>query len=173
LSRRAVINASPLIYLAKISLLRLLDDIYDEILTTDIVIKECVEKGKEAGYEDAIIIERHTKKGLIKIIALSAKKRAEARRLAKEAKIHIGEATVILLAKSEGIDNIIVDDKKARKVARIHNLKPRGTLSVILELVIKRRLSKEEAKKYIDKLIRKGFRVSIEVYNKIIGRLKG
>lgn len=166
--RGAVINASPLIYLAKLSLLGFLNKIYDEILTTDIVAGECVDKGKEAGYEDAIIIEKQIKGGLIKIITLDARKKVEARKLAKEARIHIGKATAILLAKNEGIDDIIIEDKKARRIARIYGLKPRGTLSIILELVARQVLSRKEAEDYIKKLIENGFRISVEVYNKII-----
>ena len=170
--RRVAINASPLIYLAKVSLLEFLRRIYDEVLTTRLVISECVDKGKKAGYEDALLIEKLVKEGLIRIIELDEKAKIMAKKLARETRIHIGEATVILLAKDENIEEILVDDKRARRIAKLHGLKPRAMLSIILEFVTRHMISIEDAEKYIKKLIDEGFRVGIEVYNRVLEALK-
>lgn len=53
---RVVINSSPLIFLAKLKLLNILNELFDEVYITDAVYHETVVEG--AGHEEAIDIAR-------------------------------------------------------------------------------------------------------------------
>jgi len=83
----------------------------------------------------------------------------------------IGEAQVIVLALKKKEKVAILDDSRARKIARIFSIKPIGILRIILRAVRKRLLTKDDAIKILDELIKQGFRISIELYNEFLKRL--
>ena len=60
----------------------------------------------------------------------------------------------------------MLDDNKARIVAQSMNLNPIGTIGVLLEL--KDRGIIPEIKPYLDKVIKYGFRISFDLYNKVL-----
>ncbi len=60
----------------------------------------------------------------------------------------------------------MLDDNKARIVAQSMNLNPVGTIGVLLEL--KDRGIIPEIKPYLDKVIKYGFRISPDLYNKLL-----
>jgi len=167
-----VSNASPLIYLAKIKMLELLEAIYDHVQIPLQVKIECVDKGKETGYVDALLIEKYIKKGFIIVEELPGYLLRKAENIASEFQIDTGEAQAILLAIHKGKKEILIDEKRARFVAKLEDLSPRGTLYVILKAIKRGLLSKEKAIIKINELIEKNFYISIRVYKEFLQLLR-
>jgi len=167
-----VSNASPLIYLAKIGMLDLLEKIYDRIQIPLQVKIECVDKGKQAGYVDAFLIEKYIEKGFIIVEELPKHLLRKAENIALEFQIDTGEAQAILLAVYKGKREILIDEKRARFVAKQENLSPRGTLYVILKAIKRGLLNKEEAINKVNELIKKNFYISTDVYKEFLRLLK-
>ena len=153
---RAVSNATPLIYLAKIGRLNLLEEIFDAILIPNKVFSEVVVKGKEKGYHDAFLVEAFIEKKFI------LKKKVEIKKL-RNMPIGRGELETIELAAKEGIKNVLIDEAKARRIARLHNLKPKGTLWVLTKAFEKGLLSKDELNNSIQELIKSGYRIREDI----------
>ncbi|WP_173866219.1 DUF3368 domain-containing protein [Thermococcus henrietii] len=154
---RAAINSSPLIFLAKLGLLNILNELFDEIYVTDAVYHETVVEG--TGHEEAIDIENA---GFLKRVSV------ENQRVVKFLLelIDHGEAETIAFALENGIDLVVLDDKDARKVARGFGLRVTGTLGLIL--LAKRKGLIEEVLPYIEELKKHGFRISERILEEIL-----
>ena len=61
----AVADSTTLIWLAKISKLRLLKDVFSLVYISSEVFREAVEKGISKGYSDAVVIKRAIEEGWI------------------------------------------------------------------------------------------------------------
>ena len=120
---KAVINASPLIFLSKLDVLCCLQ-IYEDVYTTDIVIEE-VKRGLEKGYQDSLMVLK-----LIEDGSLVLKGSAKATEMYG---LHPGEISVIELARDMKIDTIIMDDGRAIKTAKYFGLKVVSTPFLFLK----------------------------------------
>ena len=145
----AISNSGSLIHLAKISLISLLKEIYGEILIPVKVKIEAVDRGKNRGYSDAIIIEKAIDEKWIKIVNIKSPKKFYA--LAEIAGLHEAEIEVIWLAYKRNIIALL-DDDAARKFARSLGIIVRGTLGVVVEAVKKGIITKNKALEALDKL---------------------
>ena len=56
------------------------------------------------------------------------------RQLNPDANIDRGESEVIIQARERGISNVLIDDRKGRKMAVAHTLSVKGTLGILIEL---------------------------------------
>lgn len=84
--------------------------------------------------------------------------------------LHRGEAEASALAAELAAKRIVLDDKKARRVAREMGLRPIGTVGVILRA--KREGLTPECRPLLDSLMRGGFYLSRELYQEAL-RLAG
>ena len=159
-------NSSPLIYLAKIQKLELLRNLFKEIIIPKEVYNE-VSKGKEEKYIDAFIIERAATNGWIKVKEVGIDKEIE--RFASE--IDLGEVAVISLAKKLNPSLILIDDASGRAIAESFGFNAKGTLYVLLKAYKKKLINKKEIKELVNKLIFSGFRVSQEIYIKLMEQI--
>ncbi|MEX2702745.1 MAG: DUF3368 domain-containing protein [Candidatus Baldrarchaeota archaeon] len=166
-----IINSTPLIYLAKINRLDLLNKLWNNIQAPEEVRKECVEVGKDKGYTDAHSLEKFFDK-YVKVHKLSEEENVKLLRIAEEFNIDLGEAAVIVLAKKKEENEILMDDSRARRTAKIMGLKPRGTLYIILRAVKRSIISKQEARELLEELISKNFYISIKVYVNFLEQLE-
>lgn len=161
----AVSNATPLIYLARIGKLHLLEKIFNSVLIPAKVYTEVVVIGKEREYHDAYLVEEFVEKGFI------AKKDVKLTKL-RNMPIGRGEAETIELAVREGIKEVLIDEAKARRIARMYNLQPKGTIWVLTSSYKKDLLLKMELMNIIEELIKSGYRIRedilIEVYRELI-----
>lgn len=158
---KIVSNASPLIFLAKIEKLELLEGY--EVIIPKQVYEEII-KGEEIGKEDAHKIETLIGKNIIKIEETKVIKEVEKQNLGK------GEKAVISLAINKKISLILLDERKARRIARFYKLKPRGTIGVLVEAYKNKKIDKKEFNELIQNLVKKGYRISEEL---LIELLKG
>jgi predicted nucleic acid-binding protein len=120
---RIVCNSGPLIALGILDKLNILKSLFDEVLVPEAVQKEIAQGGlKLSGVEnfqraDWIHILRPKRNDALLTALLDA-----------------GEAAVIDLAREQDVRLVLIDERKARKVARdIYGLQPIGTVRVLVE----------------------------------------
>ena len=113
---KAVINSTPLISLAIIDRLSLLDELFKEIYIPNAIFKETTRKGSER--PRSLKMGKKQESGCFDIKAKTA----------LELIIDEGEAEVIVLAQEKHIDLVIIDQDKARKVAKLNGLNVTGTI---------------------------------------------
>jgi len=120
---RIVCNSGPLIALGILGKLELLQSIFSEVLVPDAVQKEIAQGGvKLAGLENFQRVQ------WIRIVT------PRQNDVLLSALLDAGEAAVIALAREQGISMVLIDERKARKVARdICGLQPIGTARILVE----------------------------------------
>jgi predicted nucleic acid-binding protein len=143
-----IADASCLIILSKIGELELLHLLYDRIYITSEVEREFGE-----ALPDWIIIETVEDKEYQKFL---------------EAKLDVGEASAIALARSQANSLIVLDDLKARKIAKEIGIVYTGTLGIISKA--KEEGHCEQIKPIIQKILQTNFRISKQVVNALLSR---
>jgi len=165
-----VTNTSPAIVLARIRRLGLLKELYGTVLISPSVRVECVDRGREMGATDVLEIEDGIRQGWIQPVHLSRDEMQDARRLIDRARIGLGEAEVLVLAKNRNA-LAVLDDKEARAIAKSWNLEYTGTVMVLYEAFEKGLISYEELVEDLAKLTRIMW-ISTEVITEIIRRAR-
>lgn len=155
--QKVVSDSSPLIHLAKIGRLNLLKSFFGEVIVPEAVHKECVVEGKSR--EDS---KRIGKAGWIKVFRIKDEKLKRAFMM----ELDEGEAEAVVLALEESADLLLLDDYEARRVARSFGLKVTGTIGILLRAKYDGKV--ECLKDEIDKLMRTGFWISMDLYEKIL-----
>ncbi len=158
-----VSDASPLINIAKAGKLYLMKELFGKVLIEEEVKRETIDKGKEEGAPDALVIEDAIADGWIEVEKIDEEKSFTG--------IHRGEGNSILLAKKHNC-LVMIDEDDAREVARAMGLKVRGSLYVLKKSVEKGLISKDVAIRTLDEMIEDGFRISIKIYVKFLSQLK-
>ncbi len=151
---KIISNASPLIFLAKIDKLGLLEGY--EIIIPKQVYQE-ITKGAKTGREDAYKIENLVGKNIIKVEEIKILKEIEKHNLGD------GEKAAISLGISKNIALVLLDERKARRIAKFYKLKPKGTIGVLFEALKNNKISKKEFNVLMQKLIKEGYRISEEL----------
>ncbi len=158
-----VSDASPLINLAKAEKLYLLKELFGKVLIEEEVRKEAVERGKEEGAPDALLIEKAVKEGWIEVLTIKKEKNIMG--------LHKGENNSILLAKEREC-LVLIDEEDGREVARAMGLKVKGCLFVLMKAVEKCLLSEDNAIKALDEMMAGGFRISARVYARFLAEVR-
>ena len=123
-------NSSPLILLAKINKLSVLEKLYKKISIPYGVYNEVIAKGKKENYSDAALIERHINE-VIFVINLKPEYRKEAEKLREI--IGSGESEAIALCLQEKAKLLLIDNLEPRRIAQIKSIKCRSTPGILLE----------------------------------------
>ena len=157
-----IFNSMPLIYLSKVSLSWIFEELEGEKLIPETVYREVVVKGKEKGVIDAFIVNELVNEGVFKVV------KVEPVSWLKEVKeLHRGEIEVLSLAKEKnGI--AITDDSIAREMGEMLGVKVHGTLYLIFLMLKKGKIDKKTAVNKVNEMIKKGFRLSAEVYSEFL-----
>ena len=156
---KIVINSSPLIFLSKIEKMHLLTELFDEIFIPSTVFYETVTRGKEKMMEDAFVIENfinENEKNKVTIVDVDF-------RGFEEIPLGIGEKAVIAFARRENIENVLIDESKARTIAKMFRLKPRGTLWVLALANSEDLITYHELKESVLRIVEKGYRIKEEI----------
>ncbi|MBE0511653.1 hypothetical protein IBX38_01230 [Candidatus Bathyarchaeota archaeon] len=161
---KVTINASPLIFLAKIGKVDLLTMILRDFRVTDIVWEEAVRRGLDHRYVEADLIRTTVNNRVVEA------EKGKAKKVAKKFGIHIGEASTILLAKKLHFRHVIVDDKVAIKVAKIMGLKPLSTPFILLKALKEHHLSHDEFINCFEKLTTSGYYITPSLSREILER---
>lgn len=119
---RIVADTGPLIALAGIDRLELLGELYGDVLVPDAVHEEVL-----AGGSYGVGLASYRRSG-VRVEPVGRIEPSLAALLDK------GEAAVITLALAQTIDQLLIDEQKARKVARsIYGLRVFGSVRVLLD----------------------------------------
>jgi predicted nucleic acid-binding protein len=160
-----IFNATPLIYLIKIGLSKIFEQLKDEKLTSPSVKIEVVDEGKRKGVADAIILDKLFLKGVFKIV--KPKDEVFLGSILQTRGLHIADAEVLTIAKEQR-GTAIIDDEVARKTAKIYGISYAGTPYILAKAVSEEIVTKEKAKQAINEMVYAGWRCSIETYAKIM-----
>ncbi|MEK6984208.1 MAG: hypothetical protein AABX33_06560 [Nanoarchaeota archaeon] len=134
-------NSSPLILLAKISKLNILEKLYKKISIPYEVYNEVIIKGKKENYSDAVLIEKHINE-FIFVKSLNSEYKKETEKL-KDI-IGSGECEAIALCMQEKAKMLLMDNLEPRKIAQIKGIKCRSTPGILLEALENRIITFEE-----------------------------
>ncbi len=169
-----VSNTSPLIWLAKIGKLNLLNDLFGEVLISEESYKEAVERGLEEGFSDAVVIKAACDQGWIKVKPLQEKEVAVCNKIMEHSfELHTGEAQAIVLARSIGKDTLLLmDDSSGRAFAEAWGLKVKGVLYAIMTALRNGLIGKVEAKGAMLTLVQKGFRIEPKLIAKVLQEIE-
>lgn len=160
-----VFDATPLIYITKVGLSKVFEDLKDEKLTSPEVKKEVVNQGKNKGFPDANILEKMFQNNVFKVTGPNNQEFLA--NLLETKGLHITDAEDLAIARErDGI--AIVDDEVARKTARIYGISYVGTSYILMRAVVQGLITKERAKQAVNEIISTGWRCSVESYAKII-----
>lgn len=143
-----VSNSSPLIALAKIGML----DVLSGVIIPKAVFDEITKPEKEYAKE---LYEW----GKNKVTEVKNRKAVEYLELI----IDGGEAETIVLAEELNADAVLIDDLKARKIAKFRGLNVIGTIGVLLNAKDKGLIS--EVKPLLEALTKRKIRISKELYD--------
>ena len=149
---KIVSNSSPLIFLAKIGKLDFLKGY--SLLVPEQVIDEVIGRNKEK--DSSVLIEGWLQKNKVTI------KKTELLR-SLPAGLGDGEKAAISLAMTEGVNAILIDERKARRTAKLLGLKPKGTIGVIYEQYLRGYIKRQECKYLVFELIKNGYRIKEEL----------
>lgn len=152
-----VSDTTPLSELSKVGQLVLLRDVFGEVIVPQEVYDE-VTSGTHpavAAVRSATWIEVRSVQDASQVVALR-----------ESTKIHVGEAAAIILAQELGAQQVLIDDLRARRVAKARLLRVTGTIGTLL-------LAKEQGliaqvKPILDDLIALGKRISPQLYQDVL-----
>jgi len=171
-----IADSSILINFARINKLDFLINLYKKIYITEGVYNEVVKGGENVNAPDSKIIKSFIDSKKILIYNLDEKYEDFARRLRDYYyNLGLGECDSIALALQLKNKELLIDEKIGRKVARLHNLKPVGSLRVLIDTYHKNIINESELRDLIDKMIKDGFRIGSDVLSefwKIFGKIK-
>jgi predicted nucleic acid-binding protein len=163
--KKLVFNSTPLIYLAKVGLSKVLENLKGEKVTSPEVKREVVDEGKRKGVPDAVVLEKLFDGKVFQVV--EPKDKEFLSRLMKTRGLHVTDAEVLALAKE--LDGLaVVDDEVARKTAKVYGIAYVGTPYVLVRAVYERLVTKERAKQAVNEVVFVGWRCSVESYAKII-----
>lgn len=165
-----VSDSTSLIYLAKIGRLNIIRDVFQKIYIPEAVFDEAVTQGKALNMSDASIIEKAVGTWIIKE-QIEPEVDAEFRFLDTNTRLGSGEKEALKLCKQLNAAYFIADDREARRVSRILNIKPMGTCGIVVQAFRQGSITKREALQTLDELVKVGFRISSTVYRRILDEL--
>lgn len=142
-------NSSPLILLAKINKLSLLERLYKKVNIPYEVYNEVVIKGKKENFSDASLIENCINQ-FIFVTNLTPEHRKETEKL--KSIIGSGESEAIILCLQEKAKLLLIDNLEPRKIAQIKGIKCRSTPGILLEALKNKIIIFEEYKLSIKEL---------------------
>lgn len=153
---KAVSNTSPLIFLAKIDRLSILESLFKK----PVLVPESVLDELKAGLRPEL--SRIENSALFKFMPVKGD-------LPGADFLGKGERHAMLLAKKTGVDVILLDDKSARIIAEALGLRVRGTAGLLIDGLREGHMDYEAWRTSITDLVaRHDFRISIELYERMM-----
>ena len=149
----AVSNTTPILSLYKIGQLHLLRDLFSQIFVPTAVYNEIAVLGKvKHGHESLDTASYIHVKAIQNILAANLLR----------SQLDYGEAEAIVLARELGADILILDEKKARKVAQANSQPVIGTIGILQ--VAKNKGLISDMKTQLDGLIANGIWIDRRLY---------
>jgi predicted nucleic acid-binding protein len=163
-----VFDATPLIYLATVDRLALVQQLDTSCVIPDRVYAEVVDTGLEQGYPDARRIERSVDADRFAIV--SGETTPLLSRL--QANSNLSDADVAVLAYADAHDGVaVMDETYGRDVAAAEGITTRGTAYLVLKLADEGSISVDDARTVLDAMIDEGWYCAPGVYAKLVQKL--
>lgn len=162
----AVADSTVLIFLGKLDKLHILKKEHDKVIIPEEVYKEVVEKGKERGAKDAVLVEGAVDDGWVESRETTVLENVERFDLER------GEEEVLSLALESNIKEVLADEEAVREAAKLLELKPKGTLYFLLKALKERKIDFDGYLKTLEDLVSVGFYLSEEVYMEAVRKGK-
>ena len=147
----AVLDASPLIIIAKLQEIDALYETYELLGIPPVVFREAVEGGKRRAKDDALVIEAAIRAGLVQILALSEEQNRFAQDLHASGAFGLGESEALAYARDTGV-RLIIEERKGRALARAHGTSYTVLQVFPLEGYIQRKISYERCIDLLDRI---------------------
>lgn len=159
---KAAVNTSVLIALGNLGYLKLVNALFDELIIAESVFEEIrdsevLEQVSELVDGGSAVVVKSGGGYLQRMLELNLGK---------------GEAETMALALETEADVVMLDDLKARRLARRFRLKVIGTLGIVKSL-IDAELVKETPEILCERLIEQGFWIDRELCIKVLGKSLG
>ncbi|WP_254840949.1 DUF3368 domain-containing protein [Natronomonas marina] len=164
-----VFDATPLIYLAKVDRLTLVEHLAASCVIPERVYEEVVATGREEGYPDARRIERSVDTDRFDIVSVGMSPLLS--RLQTNDSLSDADAAVLACADAHD-GTAVMDETYGRNVAAAEGITTRGTAYLVLKLVNEGTMGVDEARTVIDAMINEGWYCAPDVYTKIIHKLE-
>ncbi len=164
----AVSDAGPLIHLAQVSKLKVLERLFKKVLIVPSVKREVVEEGIRVGYPDASVAAEAIIEGYLKVYTPSPRLLREASKLAETEKLSSSDTETLLVAKNLALP-LLTDEKALSALGRIHGLEIWNTWTVLLEGLRRKLLTRSDIKAAIDELSGKRHKLSSKDAKDILG----
>jgi predicted nucleic acid-binding protein len=157
--RIVVADAGPLIGLARVNQLDLLEKLYLQITIAARVLEELKLSSAKPG---AAMISAAIDAGWLRASQLKKKDDHSILNLLVDA----GEAESIQLALEQNADILIIDDRRGRKTAKSHDIRIIGTGGILI--AAKRKGILDKVSPIMDDLADVGYRLSPDLYQRIL-----
>jgi predicted nucleic acid-binding protein len=138
-----VIDASPLIYFARIDAIQLAAKVLGEIQVPPAVFEESVTAGRAGGYADAEVIAEAIAAGWLQQLTLDSESSQIAAELGQLPSLGLGECETIAHAKCQGL-RAVLEDRRARRVATDLGVSTLGCIDVLYLALIRRKIEVPE-----------------------------
>ncbi len=163
-TNKIISDSSPLINLAKIDKLELLENLFGKIIIPSAVYNE-------------VINDSQQKNGSAEIIELIENKIVQIKQVdninlvkALRRDLDYGEAEVIALALEIDADLVLIDETDARRVAETYSLKMTGFIGILIKAYHKGLIT--NFKYTLDLAIKRGFWINRNFYKSILNNMK-
>ena len=158
---KIIFNSSPLINLAKINCLNLIEEIYNKIIIPEAVYSEVVDDASTKYKGEFSKIASLTEENVIEIKSVENREFVRAFRT----RLDLGEAEVLSLALEINTDLVVIDEMEAREIADDFNLRKTGFLGILLKADEKELI--DSGINLLDEAVNKDFHISDKLYDKI------
>jgi len=164
-----VFAATPLIYLAKVEELSLVQHLETPCVIPERVYEEVVTAGIDRGYPDARRIERSVDADRFDVVTVESS--ALFSRLRTNPSL--SDADVAVLAYADAYDGAaVMDEAYGRDVAAVEGIATRGTAYLVLKLAKRGTIDVDDARTTIDAMLEAGWYCTPDVYAKIVRTLE-
>ena len=150
-------DTTPISELSKVGQLELIRDLFGRVIVPNEVYTELL-AGSHIAAEKVPTID------WIEVRAVTNTEKVKA--LQQTSNLHIGEAAAIVLAEELKADQLLVDEKAARRVAIARQLPVIGTVGILL--LAKEQGLIENVKAVLDALIENGTRIGMHLYEQAL-----
>lgn len=160
-----ILDATPLIHLARVGKLTLIKDICKAYITPEVYRETTQNKN----YPESFIITDQIESGTIQLIENLDPRQLAA--LTRHPGIHPGEAETIVAAKELG-GIAVLDDAEARALAQVHGIKyASGTLFLLFRFLSLKLLTVDETEKTLGDLITSGLYLDLKTYHRAMKKI--
>ncbi|NOX86088.1 MAG: DUF3368 domain-containing protein [Chlorobi bacterium] len=150
---KLVADTSALIALSTCEALDLLDKMFDEVFVTKEIYDECIITGKPYSKKLSLFLKDKIKSTETDTI------------LNLPSNLGKGEISAMLLSKMLNADYLLIDDSRARKIAKYNQIKVIGSVGVLLQA--KKQNLIKSVSSYMNKLENSGLFMSQELINEV------